>query len=991
VIQPSIIVPDVDPHEEVFLERYVRLYAWALRLTENDRERAEDLVHDVYIQFTFARPDLASIQNLNGYLYTMLRNLHLSQLRRMERRQFRTLSIVDYDSAELGLRAADPREQITVQDQLREVCQYACLRKQTSKAGSVLILRFMHGYYPREIAQIMRCSREAVEERLRLARNEAKQYLENPAGLRFIGDPAAEKVSVPGGFARTVDEFLIELRRTIFDSRKGDCLTASQFDTLYQQDASAGIKHLSLAHIVSCHICLDEVNRRLRLPSLAERFPTDTLGTDARNKDGDGSGDGGGSSVGGSDLDLRRCRKAAREVLEHRPAELCVSVNGYVMATQSVGSDVSEQTIAINLPEKISFVEVFSEQQVRFLFLDLEENDRMDRHARIALSDDRTLEAILVCDNPWPTLQVVYSDPAQTVEAAAGAIEPNVTTRITAAPAVKSRNAGEKFRHSLERLRDWFGSLRFLLRPGTVTAALSLLLIGALLLMRLYTPPVSAAEILRRSALAEEAIANESGAVVHRSVTLEERDSNAREATVRHRLEIWQSNSRHLKVRRLFDDQNRLVAGDWAKSDGTSLVYRNKLSPQPRTAPEVAPGAVVENGELWRLDVSASAFRALIDHPEAITIQENSDTYVLAVENRVPSNSNRLLTASLTIAKAGLRAIEQKLVVARNGSEREYRFVETAFERKAEADVPAGVFEPETELLSAAGGNRTQALRSSGEAEPAPAPPSDAVASPELEIEVTYLLNRIKADLDEQVSLSRTASGTLRVEALAENEQRKSEILRALGPVRNNPAVKVEVSTVAEAVKRQPDRSHNTTTRDVEVANNPIPADSELRAYFSGRLAGREGIDAEINNYTNRVMGRSRRALLHASALKKLVARFSPEDLRGLAPDARTKWLGMIHDHALGCQREVASLKQELRMVFGGSGEPSVEDVTEASLRQAAGRLVELSYANDEAVRSAFTVSSESRGAGALKSNQFWLTLSSAEKLAAAIDRIYQQ
>ena len=78
-------------------------------------------------------------------------------------------------------------------------------------------------------------------------------------------------------------------------------------------------------------------------------------------------------------------------------------------------------------------------------------------------------------------------------------------------------------------------------------------------------------------------------------------------------------------------------------------------------------------------------------------------------------------------------------------------------------------------------------------------------------------------------------------------------------------------------------------------------------------------------------------------------------------------------------------------MVFGGSGESVPEDVTEGSLRQAAGRLVELSYANDEAVRSAFTVSSDSRGAAAIKSNQFWVRLSSAEKLAAAIDRIYQQ
>jgi RNA polymerase sigma factor (sigma-70 family) len=156
MLQPSKIAPGLEQHEEIFLERYKRLRAWALQITENDREQAEDLVHDTYVQFTLTRPDLNAIGNLNGYLYTMMRNLHVSQLRRSLRRQGRTLSIIDYDSAEMGLRAADPREQMKVQEALRQICQYACMRKQTSKAGSVLILRFLHGYYPREIALVMR-------------------------------------------------------------------------------------------------------------------------------------------------------------------------------------------------------------------------------------------------------------------------------------------------------------------------------------------------------------------------------------------------------------------------------------------------------------------------------------------------------------------------------------------------------------------------------------------------------------------------------------------------------------------------------------------------------------------------------------------------------------------------------------------------------------------------------------------------------------------
>jgi DNA-directed RNA polymerase specialized sigma24 family protein len=74
-----------DDHEGIFLAHYSRLRAWALALTNRDHERSEDLVHDAYIQFTFTQPDLKAIGNLNGYLHTMLRNLHLSQVRRLER------------------------------------------------------------------------------------------------------------------------------------------------------------------------------------------------------------------------------------------------------------------------------------------------------------------------------------------------------------------------------------------------------------------------------------------------------------------------------------------------------------------------------------------------------------------------------------------------------------------------------------------------------------------------------------------------------------------------------------------------------------------------------------------------------------------------------------------------------------------------------------------------------------------------------------------
>ena len=56
-----------EDHEQIFLAHYAQLCGWALALTNRDRERAEDLVHDAYIQFTFTRPEIGAIGNLNGY------------------------------------------------------------------------------------------------------------------------------------------------------------------------------------------------------------------------------------------------------------------------------------------------------------------------------------------------------------------------------------------------------------------------------------------------------------------------------------------------------------------------------------------------------------------------------------------------------------------------------------------------------------------------------------------------------------------------------------------------------------------------------------------------------------------------------------------------------------------------------------------------------------------------------------------------------------
>src|SRR5260370_23582443 len=91
--------PDAAPsHEDLFMQRYERLLKAARRMT-SEGERSQDLVHNAFVQFMLARPDIASIQDLDGYLLVMLRNMNVSQARRAAVVQTVGLSPAEYHSA----------------------------------------------------------------------------------------------------------------------------------------------------------------------------------------------------------------------------------------------------------------------------------------------------------------------------------------------------------------------------------------------------------------------------------------------------------------------------------------------------------------------------------------------------------------------------------------------------------------------------------------------------------------------------------------------------------------------------------------------------------------------------------------------------------------------------------------------------------------------------------------------------------------------------
>ncbi len=992
------------------MQRYERLLGWALQISDQDRARAEDLVHDTFIQFTLSQPALDNLYNVDGYLYTMLRNMNLSQIRRTVRLRDAAPSLADFDSAELGIRTIDPRNQIQVREELRLICQYACARKNSSKAGSVLMLRFFHGYYPSEIARILRTTPAAVDQWLRIARREVRLYLSDRESLNFIGATEDIAISYPGTSSQT-DDALAQLLAAIFSTPRTACLSKDDLRENFSLRVSAALDNKILSHITTCAHCLDEVNRILHLPPLSERHPAERLGPDRDSNGGDGpKGPGSGSAAAFT----KRSRRQLKEVIEHRPAELRIAVNGFVLGAQKVSSEVSELSLSISQTEKIGFVEVFSEQELRLMFLSIEPppDGQAEYSRRVDLSDGRTLELALRFSDTWPNLYVIYRDPALGNGSIPDSALDTATAPIPAQPMAEHNVPSVKsFQNRLIAFVAWVRAFdpRCFLRPAPVTVLIALLMLAAVAVRhwRAPAPPLTAAGLLQSASVAEDTAAARSDQVLHRTISLEERSSTG-SLIARHRIDVWQSGERGITARRLYDERGTLIAGDWRRSDGVQTLYHHGQRPQIKPVPQGGAGAQAINFDnVWQFLPSAKEFSSLIGETATAHVDEQQNIFVISfsaksADDSAPSASTstpsavksviRLVKATLTLSKTDLHPTEETLLIQAGDEAREYRFVETSFERRPPNSVAPAVFEPDVELLGSDTGSRRRVDTETVTASPSlPVPASPVLATPALEVEVLRLLNQAGADLGEQINVTRTPAGQLSVQGVIDTPQRRDEILRALRPVVGNPAVHIEINTVAEAVRRQPQtspRSTAVTVEGVQPAANSIPVDADVRRYLSARGISDGQMDQEVQRFANRAISKSRQAMYHAAAMKRLAERFSPDELRTLDADARAKWLALIRQHARAFQGQSAAVRQELAPVFNvaaSGGEASSDLRNTDALIRAVTHLFELSAANYNAIQSAFTISNAGSTSTRLKSAQFWRAMRDAESLAEKI------
>ena len=1027
--------PD-EKRERLFTERYKSLLAWAMCLTNQQRDAAEDLVQDAFVQFMLGRTRLEEIENIDGYLRRMLRYMHVSRLSRSAQHLHETaLSVADYDSGRLGWTAIEPPRRMQAFEELHQICTYACSRKESSRAGSVFILRFFHEYFPTEIAAVLNTSRHCVDQWQRLARREAKLFIDEPRRLRFVnGKTSSDRQQIR--YLKSDCDLMLELRQMIFNTCHGDCLSQAALAEIYSAGNPDALTTAKLAHIVSCRACLDAVNSLLGLPSLAQRYRTEMREPKEPPRDASG----GGASGGGSDDLTTKFEHRLRETHEHKPQELRIAVNGTPVGSLKVSSDLSELNLNLTPDDPIEFVEVTSEQGVQLLFFGIDPAaPESDQWAWIELSEGRSLEACLGNEN-GPTLHVVYKDPVPADVYITGEIPTIVSSSpLFVVPAVgelQESNVGirngksklrsrvvrffnalrkaagrsvvadesptvssdEKLISSLERTpllsslnlsEDRTRSWR---RLGLLIVLVCAVVIGGFLFFKVrVSRTLTASVLLEKASIAENNNPQATDLVNHRVVTLEERRSPEGAVVARYKIDVWTNREKGDRAQRLYDESNRLIAAAWQKANGSRTTYHHGTKPQSQPALTSPETLLFDLDNVWQLEPSPETFAKLIAEPAAANVEERATTYLVSFEKGRAIGASKLVKATLTLSKSNLHAIEQTLVVQRGDEElREYRFGEASFGSSTTVDPK--VFEIDSTLTGGAGESGDSgnwAIRDLTTTSPVPPTPSTSappIASAELEVDVAYLLNQAKADRNEQVTLTRSAGGSLRVEGIVDTTERKKEFLQALSPVSNNPAVKIEIRTVAEATQHRP-ANRSVSVQQLEETADTVAADNDLRAYFTKRDPTGP-TDESIRNYSTRVGNRAYRALFRAIELKKLIARFAKVDMRTVTPDARSKWLAMVHEHATAFERETGTLYEELQPVFFPNvSAPATDDALiqgDAELARAVEHLYQLALFNNEAISSALTISSHS-SAATIKTSQFRRSLIGAQTLARKI------
>jgi DNA-directed RNA polymerase specialized sigma24 family protein len=876
------------PVDQLLASRYGQLLQWGAVLTRGDTGKTEEIVQELCLYFTLTQPDLTSVVNLDGYLYTSLRHIYLSSLARSSREALRFVSVAEFDSFDSALRDNSSADPLQKQNDLRRICSYTIWRKESSKSASYFILHFFHGYARREIAELACLPIAAIYNKLKVARSEVVSYLEAPGKLRIVNRDLPPQPRLSWSLL-SAPELFNELRNSILQARAGACLPEEQLLAHYRAAVPKPISCSLLAHIVSCERCLSIIDRHFRRPTLQDREPLDCFGSSA-----DGSSTDGSSGISNkAQKEMLAVRRRWDKVHEHRPRTLSIAVNGHIIAFHDVLAEHSKLSARIEHPENVEFVEVFSEQDVRFALLSIGElppEGAPVRTQRVDLSDDRWLELSLAFDGQGLNGQVAYFDPALASVAMEEEEEP-------AAPAANTAATRSRL-----RLGALTAAFRWLLAAMTPSSAFAWTLILAVIFASagyfgFRHPARSAAgvKILDESVRTEaEALRGETE---HQTLRVEEVAANGKvlqQGTV----DLWKDGNGDRYLRRLYDAQHRVLAAEWRNKSGE---HTSRRSPGGKNGPGTSRPLVMS--DFWDQDLSAHAFSTLAG--QNVRMHSVKEGYELMTDGPIEGHP-QLLSAALVLTRQ-LQPVRVTLHVRAGSNVHELRFVQASYERRRSASVPDSTFDPP----SYAGVREFHSLEMSPPDKPVAEDAASLLA--ELQIAVLYQLNLLGADTAEPIEVKRTDDGNLRVSGAISDNTLRAQIAARLRALPNHRLLDLKLFSPHELRMHASHAPQSPAIRVYEIDQSKSAADALLRKHFQGKGLAGEQLAGAVVTFSHNALEHGQRALQHAYALDRLGRALSTSELQSVSLISQQQWTEMVHQHASDLEQQLVGLHDQLR------------------------------------------------------------------------------
>jgi RNA polymerase sigma-70 factor (ECF subfamily) len=172
-------------HDTDLLRFIDGLYGYAMAITRN-RADAEDLVQETYVRAIRGKESLRAGSNVKSWLFTILRNIHLNQLRK-QRTTPRVVEIdADENTANIVVETSDDPLTRYVRKTEREWLTEA-VEQLPSEFREIVMLREFEDLSYLEIAGILNCPVGTVMSRLARARSKLRTLLSGQGAGRLAG------------------------------------------------------------------------------------------------------------------------------------------------------------------------------------------------------------------------------------------------------------------------------------------------------------------------------------------------------------------------------------------------------------------------------------------------------------------------------------------------------------------------------------------------------------------------------------------------------------------------------------------------------------------------------------------------------------------------------------------------------------------------------------------------------------------------------------